>query len=86
MRSYKQLFEHFRKIRAAKKLRREFENCGLEHKFDFLHDLLCEHDLEEETGWAKAGLNSILTYKLNFVDCDTVDGRNPAPPWMVKTL
>lgn len=48
LRSYKQLFEHFRKIRAAKKLRREFENCGLEHKFDFLHDLLCEHDLEEE--------------------------------------
>lgn len=78
MRSYKQLFEHFRKIRAAKKLRREFENSGLEQKFDFLHDLLCEHDLEEETGWAKAGPNYVLTYKLNFVDCDREVSYGPS--------
>ena len=69
MRSYKQLFEHFRKVRAAKKLRREFESSGLEQNFDALHDLLCEHDLEEATG-AKAELNSILPYKVNFVDSD----------------
>ena len=48
LRMYKQLFEHFRNIKKNKKLRREFESSAMEHKFDQLHDLLCEHDLEEE--------------------------------------
>lgn len=48
LRSYKQLFEHFRAVRKNKKMRHEFEECGLESKFDHLHDLLCEHDIEED--------------------------------------